>query len=134
MPGVSYPELLAESQPEVIRGPRAHGRAIKQLEKLMAQPKRTNAENRLLELLSFLVNEYEERLYPTPDISPGELLLHLLASRQITQAELATATGISKSTISALVNRQREASKDVARRLGAFFGVEPTAFLSLESI
>lgn len=99
----------------------------------MAQPKRTSVENRLLELLSLLVSEYEERIYPTPDVSPGELLSHLLASRQITQAELATATGISKSTISAIVNGPRQASKQVAQRLGGFFGLEATAFISLES-
>jgi antitoxin component HigA of HigAB toxin-antitoxin module len=60
----------------------------------------TKAESKLLDLLAKLIDDYEETIYPTPDIPPARILRHLIDAKCTTQAELARQTGVSRSTIS----------------------------------
>lgn len=99
MSAASYKTLLQEAQPQVIRDAATHRRTLRWIEKLMKQSKRTVAEERLLELLSKLVNDYEETLYPTHEIEPPRLLKHFMQARAVTQADVARVTGIARSTI-----------------------------------
>ena len=130
MSTASYKTLLQEAQPQVIRDSATHRRALRWIEKLMKQTKRTAAEERLLELLSILVNDYEEKLHPTPDIEPPRLLKHFMQARDLTQADVARVTGIARSTINDVLAGRRTVSVENAFRLGKMFSVEATAFLA----
>lgn len=126
----SYKSLLQEAEPQVIRDESTHRRALRWIDKLMKQKSRSAAEGRLLELLSKLANDYEEALDPTPEIEPSRLLRHLMEAGNLTQADIARATGIGRSTVNGILSRRRGISVENAFRLSKLFAIEATAFLS----
>jgi HTH-type transcriptional regulator/antitoxin HigA len=130
MASVTYASLLQEVQPRVIHDEKTHHRALKWIDQLMRLPRLSPAQETLLELLSKLVNDYEEELYPTPDVPPRRILKHLLEESGKSQAEFARAIGIPRSTISEVLKGKRSISVENAFRLGEYFHVEPSLFLS----
>jgi HTH-type transcriptional regulator/antitoxin HigA len=130
MATVSYPELLRQAQPQIINDERSHERALRTVEKLMKKRRLTAPERKLLELLAKLVDDYEETIYPTPDVSPAEMLAHLIKAKETSQAELARQTGVSRSTISEVLKDKRSVSVENAFRLAEYFHVEPSLFLA----
>ena len=129
MATASYPELLRQAQPEIISDDRAHQRALRTVDLLMKKPRLTKAEGKLLDLLAKLIDDYEETIYPTPDVPPARILQHLIDAKHTTQAELARKTGVSRSTISEVLKGKRSISVENAFRLAAYFHVEPSLFL-----
>ena len=130
MATASYPELLRQAQPEIINDDRSHQRALRTVEALMKKPRLTKAEGKLIDLLAKLIDDYEETIYPTPEVSPSRMLKHLIEAKCTTQAELARQTGIPRSTISGALKAKRSISVENAFRLAEFFHVEPTLFLA----
>lgn len=64
---------------------------------------------------------------------PGELLREdILPAGRITQTELAERLGVSRLTISELVNEKRGLSADMAHRLARYFGNSPGFWLNLQ--
>jgi HTH-type transcriptional regulator/antitoxin HigA len=96
----------------------------------MKLSRKSSAQQRLLELLSKLVNDYEEALFPTPNAPPREILQNLLDNSGKSQAEFARALGIPRSTISQILNGKRAISTENVFRLAEFFHVEPLLFLA----
>ena len=129
MATASYPELLYRAQPEIINDKRTHQRALQTVDALMKKPRLTKAEGKLLDLLAKLIDDYEETIYPTPEVSPSRMLSHLIEAKQTTQAELARQTGVPRSTISEALKGKRAISVENAFRLADFFHVDPTLFL-----
>jgi HTH-type transcriptional regulator/antitoxin HigA len=130
MATVSYPELLRRAQPEIIGDDRSHRRALRTVESLMKKSRLTKAEGKLLDLLAKLIDDYEETIYPTPEVSPSRMLKHLIDAKGTTQAELARETGIPRSTISEELKGKRSISVENAFRLAEYFHVDVTLFLS----
>lgn len=64
--------------------------------------------------------------------TPGDALLDLLEDRGISQGELARRLGVSRATISRLVNNQQVLSPDLAQRLGRFWGDGARIWLALQ--
>ncbi len=124
-----YRDLLVEYLPRPIRSERDYRHALRQLEQLMV-PRPGAARSQLIEVISTLVEQYESRTLPTPSISPGAMLAHLLEVRQMTRAELARQTGISPATISSALTGNRGISKSNAILLGRQFNVSPAVFLA----
>ena len=82
-----YGELLAEPVPTVIRTEEEYDQAIEQIEKLLKKRDRISAEEEhLLDLLSTLVEKYEDEHYPIKPVAPHEILRHLL--RQFADADV----------------------------------------------
>ena len=130
MATASYPELLRRAQPEIINDDRSHQRALRTVELLMKKPRLTKAEGKLLDLLAKLIDDYEETIYPTPEVSPSRMLKHLIEAKCTTQAELARQTGVPRSTISEALKGKRSISVENAFRLAEYFHVEPSLFLA----
>jgi HTH-type transcriptional regulator/antitoxin HigA len=130
MATMSYPELLRQAKPEIITDDRSHQRALRIVESLMNKPRVTKAEGKLLDLLAKLINDYEESIFPTPEVPPSRILRHLLEAKSTTHAELARQTGVPRSTISEVLNGNRSISMENAFRLAEYFHVEPSLFLS----
>ena len=130
MASATYASLLKEAQPRVIHDKKAHQRALKRIDDLMKRRRLSPAQETLLELLSKLVNDYEEQRYPTPDVPPRDILQHLLESSGKSQAQFARAVGIPRSTISEVLTGKRTISVENAFRLGEYFHVEPSLFLA----
>ena len=95
----------------------------------MRRPRRTRAEDDLLELLASLVAQYEQTRFPAPDVTPGEMIAHLLEARNATEAEVAAATAISAQTITTFIDGSRAIDKASGAKLASIFYVSPDLLL-----
>ena len=124
----TYEALLLDAKPRPIRNGREYRRVLRYVEKNM-EPHPSRAKGDLLELLSTLIVQYESQAYPATSVSPREMLAHLIDARQLTRAEVARGTNISRATITNILNGTRGISKANALRLADFFHVARTAFI-----
>src|SRR6266545_6095341 len=77
-----YRRLLAKYAPQPIRSQESHERALAQLEKLMV-PRPNAARSLLIEVLATLIEKYESREYPTPEVAPSDMLARLLKTKGV---------------------------------------------------
>lgn len=124
-----YRRLLLKYVPEPIRSEKDYRRALTQLEKLMV-PHPDAAHSSLIEVFSTLIENYESREFPTPQVAPAELLAHLLESKNVKPADVAKGTGIPAATLSNVLAHRRGISKENAVKLGGYFGLSPVLFLT----
>ena len=127
-----YRQLLATYAPRPIRSQKAYEQALATLEKLMV-PRPNAARSLLIEVLATLVEKYESREYPTPEVAPAEMLAKLLRTKGVKSADVARATGIPTATLSNVLAGRRGISKQNAFKLGEYFGVSPVVFLGDQS-
>src|ERR1700686_3364690 len=85
-------------------------------------------ESELAELLTVLIDEYEERRYPIRKASPQQTLQHLMEARKLTQKDLWKLFG-SKGVASEVFHGKRSISKTQAKKLAAFFHVSVELFI-----
>jgi HTH-type transcriptional regulator/antitoxin HigA len=82
-----------------------------------------------LDVLTDLVENYEQKHVPIPDASEADVLRVLMASNGLSQPRLAKEVGIAQSTLSAVLNGTRSLTKAQVIALAGFFHVSPAAFL-----
>jgi HTH-type transcriptional regulator/antitoxin HigA len=75
-----------------------------------------------------LIEDYEAEHYPMENVTPHELLQHLMESNNTRQADLVGLIG-SRGVVSEVVNGKRAISKAQAKALGEFFNVSPGLFI-----
>jgi HTH-type transcriptional regulator/antitoxin HigA len=85
-------------------------------------------EDRLLDLLSALVERYEDETEVFPASPPHRILLFLLEQNDLQQVDLVKVFG-SSGRVSEVVNGKRSISKAQAKALGEFFKVSPELFI-----
>jgi HTH-type transcriptional regulator / antitoxin HigA len=123
-----YRQLLTKYVPQPIRSQQMYQQALAQLEKLMI-PRPNRARSLLIELLATLIERYESREHPTPQVTPSQMLEKLLKAKGVKPADVARTTGIPTATLSNLLAERRGISKQNAFKLGEYFGISPIAFL-----
>lgn len=124
---VDYGKLLSKTKPEVIRNDEQNRVYIRQLEELTSRKRVTAAEEKLIALLTLLVEEYEERNYPVPEAGPLDIIRHLMEAHDLRQKDLADVFG-TESIVSDVLNGKRDLAKEHIRRLSARFHVSPSVF------
>jgi HTH-type transcriptional regulator / antitoxin HigA len=82
-----------------------------------------------LDVLTRLVEAYEDEHQPVPDAAEADVLRELLWSNGLSQTALEKKVGIAQSTISAVLNGTRSLTRKQVVVLAQFFGVSPAAFL-----
>jgi HTH-type transcriptional regulator / antitoxin HigA len=82
-----------------------------------------------LDVLTDLVERYEDEHFVFPEASEADVLRILMSSNRLSQSSLAKKVGISQSTISAVLNGTRALTKGQVIKLASFFNVSPAAFL-----
>ncbi len=122
-----YPDLLARFAPVVIESDAENERALKSVSALMSKPKRTVAETRLLKLLAVLIENFEQSRYSMGEAAPLEVLRELMQARDMQPHDLWPVVG-SRGTTSEILSGKRGVSRELARKLGEFFGVRPSCF------
>jgi HTH-type transcriptional regulator/antitoxin HigA len=126
-----YGKLLADSIPTVVRTEAEYDRAIEQIEKLLKKGDRISAEEEhLLDLLSTLVEKYEDEHYPIESSAPHEILQHLMEARGLKQKDIVHLFG-SSGRASEAINGLRPISKIQAKMLADFFHVSTDLFLGM---
>jgi HTH-type transcriptional regulator / antitoxin HigA len=86
-------------------------------------------EREYLNVLTDMVEAYEDVHVPVQDVSEADVLRELMSANRLTQPKLARAVGIAQSTISAVLNGVRPLTKGQVITLARYFGVAPGAFL-----
>jgi HTH-type transcriptional regulator/antitoxin HigA len=124
---LDYGALLSETQPEVIQGEVDNQRYIDMLEHYAALPSPTKAQGKLIELLTVLVESFENKHYPVPDAGPLDIIRHLMEVHKLRQKDLADVFG-TESIVSDVLNGKRDLAKEHIRRLSARFNVSPAVF------
>jgi HTH-type transcriptional regulator / antitoxin HigA len=125
-----YRDLLAKFVPRPIRTDDDYRRTLVQLGELMV-PHPNAARSLLIEMPATLVERYESRDYPAPQVDVPDVLSHLIEAKGIKSADVAKATGIPAATISNVLARRRSISKQNAIKLGKYFGLSATTFLQV---
>ncbi|HTQ61232.1 MAG TPA: helix-turn-helix domain-containing protein [Candidatus Solibacter sp.] len=85
------------------------------------------AEEKYAELLTVLIEAYEEEHYPIRAASPIEVLAELMTANNLKQKDLAPLFG-SESIVSEILNGKRELNKHQIEKLSRRFKVSPALF------
>jgi HTH-type transcriptional regulator / antitoxin HigA len=119
----AYGKLLARALPSVIKTERENERMIAELERIDTSGRPlTPEEEKLAELMTLLVRQFEESRYPLGHAEPVEALQVLMEERGLRQRDLIPVFG-SSSVVSDVLNGKRSISKAHARKLAEFFHV-----------
>jgi len=128
-----YGQLLAEVLPRPIGTEAEYERALEIINRLMSQPedKLTAEEGVLLELLTQLVERYEERSCEIPDAPPHTVIQFLMEDRGLQHKDLMPVLG-SRGVTSEVINGKRKPSKAQIKALSEFFRLPHEIFISLD--
>lgn len=125
-----YARLLTRVLPAPIETEEEYERLLAEVERLMDKGEEALSpeENKLLDLLATLIEQYEEQRYPIAPARPHEVLHHLMEARGLTHKDVWPLFG-SKGVASEVLNRKRAISKAQAKKLAEFFHVSPALFI-----
>jgi len=124
----TYRQLLGRALPHVIHSDEECERLTNELLRLDEREDPSPEEKELAELLTVLIDDYEERRFPIPKASPQRTLQHLMESRNLTQKDLWIVFG-SKGITSEVFHGKRSISKTQAKKLAEFFHVGADLFI-----
>jgi len=81
-----------------------------------------------IELLTFLIEKWDEEHSTLNESDPVELLKYLMGENKMKAKMLADVLGISKSTVSEILHYRKGLSKEIIRKLADRFKVRQEAF------
>ena len=113
--------------PRVITSDAQNERYISALLQLEKKDRLSAKEREFAELLTVLIEAYEDEHYPIRAASPVEALVELMEANNLKQKDLAPLLG-SKSVVSEVLRGKRELNKYHIERLSKRFGVSPAVF------
>jgi HTH-type transcriptional regulator/antitoxin HigA len=122
-------ELIERFALRPIRSERELRQATRMANELAVKAKLTRDERDYLDVLSDLMERYEDEMHGIEAVAGPELLAFLLKENGLSQAQLARETGIAKSTISAILKGKRAMSLSHVEAFCRRFKLEPNAFL-----
>jgi HTH-type transcriptional regulator / antitoxin HigA len=123
-----YGQLLRRTLPHVIRTDEEHERLAAELLRLDEINDPTREGQELAELLTVLIEKYEERRFPIRKASAQQTLRHLMEARSLMQKDLWKTLG-SKGLTSEIFHGKRAISKAQAKKLATFFHVSADLFI-----
>jgi len=123
-----YAKLLAKTLPRPIRTDEEHQRLTALLLKLDERDDRTPEEDALAEVLTLLIEDYEDHRYPMPRVSPHESLKALMDERALKHKDIWPVLG-NKGVATEVLSGRRSISKAQARRLAEFLRVPVELFV-----
>jgi HTH-type transcriptional regulator / antitoxin HigA len=123
-----YLALLQKVAPKVIRTEQENEAYTEILYELDQRHKSlTPAEKDLAELLTLLIEDFEEKQYSLPRAKPLEVLRFLMEQHDLKQKDLVDVFGTA-SIVSEVLSGKRELNKDQIKRLSRRFHVSPELF------
>ena len=126
----TYEELLAETLPGRIKNDEDYDRFRARFGELLVQRRRTRAEDRLMDLLAVLIEDYDRQHGMPPDNStPAERLQFLVEHSGKSATELLLPVFGQRSHVNEALNGKRAISAAQARKLGQLFHMPPGLFL-----
>ena len=125
---VAYGKLLHDDLPHAIHNEKDYRTYLARVEELFDKKSRSAAENRYLELLSVLIERYEQEHDPIVAPDPLDALKELMAANGMSQSALARLLGSSGIT-SEILSGKRSLSKTHIKKLAAAFNVSTDLFV-----
>lgn len=123
-----YGALLKRVPPKVIRTEKENEAYTEVLYELDQRSKRlTAAEKELAELLTLLIEDFEEKRYRLPRAKPLDVVRFLMERHNLLQKDLVDVFG-TRSIVSEVLSGKRELNKEHIARLSARFHVSPEVF------
>src|ERR1700693_72524 len=124
-----YAALLSTALPAVIRSEAENTRYIAMLEELDSKGNRmTVAERRMADLLTLLIENFEEKHYALKASSPVDVLNELMLANGLKQKDMLDVFG-TPSIVSEVLHGQRQLTTEHIRRLGRRFHASPEVFI-----
>ncbi|MDQ2946005.1 MAG: transcriptional regulator [Acidobacteriota bacterium] len=124
-----YGRLLARKQPTVIRTEKENGRLLAELEELDSRRDELTPEEReYSELLTVLIEAFEDANYPLEGSTPRSRLSSLMEEHRLRQRDLLEVFG-SRGIASEVVNGKRTISKAQAMKLAELLHVPADLFI-----
>ena len=123
-----YGALLRKVSRKVIRTEKESQAYVEVLYELDQRGKRLSAaEKELAELLTLLIEDFEEKNYQLPRSKPVDVVRFLMEQRDLLQKGLVDIFG-TPSVVSEVMSGTRGLNKEHSRRLAARFHVSPELF------
>ncbi|HZY79108.1 MAG TPA: helix-turn-helix domain-containing protein [Cyclobacteriaceae bacterium] len=98
------------------------------LEELVSADFKSNEMKDEIELLTLLIEKWDEEHNKHDDVDPITLLHSLMAEKKIKAKDLAEILQVSKGLISDILNYKKGLSKEIIRGLAEYFKVSQEAF------
>ncbi len=129
MPVSAYERLLVEVLPTRIETDTQYDASRTRLGELLRKARRNKAEDKLLDLLGVLIEDFDRRNgLPPDDGTPSERLRFLMDHSARSASDLLSVFG-QRSHVNEALNGKRSISIEQARRLGKMFSVNPGLFI-----
>lgn len=121
-------KMIAKGAPHVIHNDQELAAYTSALFQLTALENPTRSEAEAIELLTLLIERYEETHYPIPAADAVAVVRFLLEHQNLTQRDLIPQFG-SESAVSMFLARQRKLTLDQVRKLSARFKLPADVFV-----
>lgn len=124
----AYAKLLAKTLPRPIHTETEHARLTGTLLRLDEREDLSPEEEALAEVLTLLIEDYEQKYHPLPRVSPNESLVALMEERGLKHKDIWPVLG-NKGAATEVLSGRRSISKAQAKRLAEFFNVPIDLFI-----
>ncbi|MGA3204193.1 MAG: transcriptional regulator [Bryobacteraceae bacterium] len=129
MPVSAYEQLLVGVLPARIETDAQYDTIRTRFGDLLRQARRSKAEERLMDLLGVLIEDFDRRnSLPPDDGTPAERLRFLMEHSARSSSDLLPVFG-QRSHVNEALNGKRPISIEQARRLGKMFSMSPGLFI-----
>jgi HTH-type transcriptional regulator/antitoxin HigA len=122
-----YADLLARTLPHVIHTEEENARCTAALELLLSKDSKTPEERRLAELLTLVIEDFEQKRYALPAASPLDVVRHLMEANGLRPADMTGVFG-SPRIASEVLAGKRELAKSHIQKLSERFRISPEVF------
>jgi HTH-type transcriptional regulator/antitoxin HigA len=120
-------EMIEQGAPHLIHSEEQLDAYTKALYRLTSVAKPTPAQVEAIDLLTLLIERYEEAQFPVRDASPTEVLRFLLERHGLKQRDLAADLG-GESVVSEVLSGKRKLNATHIEQLSKRFHVSPAVF------
>jgi len=120
-------EMIRQGAPRLIHTDEELEEYTQALFALTAKPDPALEEEEAIELMTLLVERYEQERYPIPAAAPADVLRFLLEHNGLSQRDIAPELG-SESTVSLVLSGKRQLNRDHIARLSRRLNVSPAVF------
>jgi len=123
-----YLELVRRFPLRPLRSDADLDAAVAVVDSLIDQDELSAPEQDYLDVLSDLIEAYEDETVPIKPVGDAEMLRTLIEAKGVTQAQAAKEAGIAESTVSEVLTGKRKLNRTQIGKLARYFHVGPGAF------
>ncbi len=121
--------MIERGAPHLIDSEEQLAAYTKALYGLTAEPRPTRAQVKAIELLTLLIERYEQENYTIPEASPSDVLRFLLERHGLRQRDVAAELG-GESVVSEVLSGKRKLNAAQIEQLSRRFRISPAVFFS----